>query len=111
VVSLECRIGHRYGPDAFLEAQAARVEDALWTATNVLHERAATLRHLSQRLRPVGRRSDAFETRAREMDDHAAIIRQLITQLMQTEDSEEDFTPSAPSSARTEEMDSHSPSE
>jgi hypothetical protein len=41
-VRFECRVGHAYGVDAFLEHQGERVEAALWTAVNTLEEGAST---------------------------------------------------------------------
>src|SRR2546425_5852136 len=44
LVSFDSPVQHRYSPESFLGAQAARVEEALWTEINVLEERGATLR-------------------------------------------------------------------
>jgi two-component system chemotaxis response regulator CheB len=46
-VRFECRVGHAYGGDAFLEHQGERVEAALWTTVNTMEERASTFRRLA----------------------------------------------------------------
>ena len=83
LVGFECRVGHRYNPEAFLGAQAARVEDALWTAVNVLQERAATLRQFAARFSSGGGQLAAeYEAWAKDTDEQAAVIRRLITDLI-----------------------------
>lgn len=45
----ECRIGHAYSEDALVGAQGSRVEAALWTALEVLEERAELLERIAER--------------------------------------------------------------
>jgi two-component system chemotaxis response regulator CheB len=85
LISFECRVGHRYSPASFLEVQAERVENALWTAVNVLQERAATLRQLAQRVDPGGRLAAEYQERAQELDGQAATVRAVITELIETQ--------------------------
>jgi two-component system chemotaxis response regulator CheB len=88
LVSFECRVGHRYNPDAFLGAQSTRVEDALWTAVNVLQERAATLRQFASRYVHLRQVAEDYEARAVETDEQAAIIRGLLASLVRSDESE-----------------------
>jgi two-component system, chemotaxis family, protein-glutamate methylesterase/glutaminase len=64
-----CRVGHVYSEDALVEAQGASVEAALWTAVEVLEERAELLR------RVAGRRGDLPRTRRRLEDGAADALR------------------------------------
>jgi two-component system chemotaxis response regulator CheB len=59
VAGYRCRVGHVYSEDALVDAQAQSVEAALWSAVEVLEERAELLsraarrhndRHMSGRL-------------------------------------------------------------
>jgi two-component system chemotaxis response regulator CheB len=92
LVRFECRVGHRYNPEAFLGAQSARVEDALWTACNVLQERAATLRQFAVRLERSSQLAAEYEQRAHETDQQAESIRAVIMELIRTEDAEDPKT-------------------
>jgi two-component system chemotaxis response regulator CheB len=49
VVRFRCRVGHTYSEDAMLTEQGAHVEAALWTALEVLEERAELLRKVAAR--------------------------------------------------------------
>jgi two-component system chemotaxis response regulator CheB len=44
-----CRIGHSYSEEAMIAAQGSSVEAALWTALEVLEERAELLRKVAER--------------------------------------------------------------
>jgi two-component system chemotaxis response regulator CheB len=44
-----CRIGHSYSEDALVSAQGDRLEAALWTALEVLEERAELLGRIAER--------------------------------------------------------------
>ena len=48
VLQWECRVGHRYSPDALIDAQADNVEGALSAAVRVLADRAALLGRMAQ---------------------------------------------------------------
>jgi two-component system chemotaxis response regulator CheB len=49
VTGYRCRVGHAYSEDALVAAQADGVEAALWTAVEVLEERAELLRRAARR--------------------------------------------------------------
>lgn len=92
LVRLECRVGHRYNPEAFLGAQSERVEAALWTAMNVLQERAAALRQFAARFARGGRLASEYEARARDTDQQAAAIRAVLEEMVRTDVAEGDET-------------------
>jgi two-component system chemotaxis response regulator CheB len=63
-VRYRCRVGHTYSEEAMLTEQAGHVESALWTALEVLEERAELLRKVAGRQNgadrePLRRRFDA----------------------------------------------------
>ena len=76
----QCRIGHAYSEQSLIENHARAVEIALWTALRALEERAALMRRMSRRAREGGhaRTADGFVSRAVELDEHAATIREHI---------------------------------
>jgi two-component system chemotaxis response regulator CheB len=84
IVRFRCRVGHVYSPESMLAAQTDSVDRALWIALRSLEERAALTHRLSERAR--SRRhlwvSKAFEERALAADQHAAVIRDLLTNRM-----------------------------
>jgi two-component system chemotaxis response regulator CheB len=45
----QCRVGHAYSEDALVSAQGESVEAALWTALEVLEERAELLDRIAER--------------------------------------------------------------
>ncbi len=49
VTGFRCRVGHAYSEDALVAAQAEGVEAALWTAVEMLEERAELLRRAARR--------------------------------------------------------------
>jgi two-component system chemotaxis response regulator CheB len=81
---LECRIGHRYNPEAFVEMQATRVENALWTAVQVLQERAETIRLIADRL-STGHSRDSFNLRIQELERDAETVRSVIVKWVHDE--------------------------
>ncbi len=81
VLRFRCRIGHAYSTETMVQAQNDDVEEALWTALNILDESASLSRRLSVRERDRGNRwsSDRFDERARKADDRAEVIRRVLT--------------------------------
>jgi two-component system chemotaxis response regulator CheB len=69
VTRYRCRVGHAYSEDALVTAQADGVEAALWTAVEVLEERAELLRRVAHR------HADPAGTRRRLEDGTADALR------------------------------------
>jgi two-component system chemotaxis response regulator CheB len=88
LIRLRCRIGHEYGPETFVAAQADRVESALWTALRTLEERAALHRRIASRQRERGNRrtADRFALRADESVEHAIVLRRVLGELRNDEE-------------------------
>ena len=84
IVRFRCRVGHVYSPESMLSAQTDSVDRALWVALRSLEERAALTHRLSERARIRNHAwvSKAFEERALAADEHAAVLRDLLTNRM-----------------------------
>ncbi|MBV9358948.1 MAG: chemotaxis protein CheB, partial [Chloroflexi bacterium] len=74
-VRFECRVGHAYGADAFVEHQGERVEAALWTAVNTLEERASTCRRLAVLHKSSSSLARNYEDRAAHTLQQAQVLR------------------------------------
>jgi len=76
LVRYRCRVGHSYGGEALLEHQTRQVEEALWTALQVLNERASLSRRAAERLERRGNSAVAgrFREAASESDRLAAVV-------------------------------------
>src|SRR4029079_3988199 len=79
-----CRVGHVYSPESMLAAQTDSVDRALWVALRSLEERAALTHRLADRARRRNHTwvSKAFQERALAADEHAAVLRDLLTNRM-----------------------------
>lgn len=77
VVRLQCSVGHAYSPESFLHEHTRALEQALWTATRTLDDRAVLLERMAGRARTSGqpRSAAGFERQAREARRHATVIR------------------------------------
>jgi two-component system chemotaxis response regulator CheB len=75
-----CHTGHAYAMQSLLGAQSTRVEQALWEAARALREKAMMLRQVAQLDRRSGDASgaDAGERRARQYDEQARVLRDLV---------------------------------
>lgn len=75
-----CHIGHSFTAPALVEAQAHRVEEALWLAFRTLEERGRLLERISA---TSGNEylSQTYEQRAQEAFHHADSLRQLLYSL------------------------------
>lgn len=82
----ECRVGHAYSPDTFVSEQGERVEAALWTAINTLHERAETFRRLARLYGDSNALTTRYEERATETTQQAEVLRTLLYTLVQDDD-------------------------
>ncbi|MEO8521322.1 MAG: chemotaxis protein CheB [Acidobacteriota bacterium] len=81
IVRFRCRVGHVYSPESMLEAQTDSVDRALWVALRSLEERAALTHRLAERARSRNHNwvAKAFQERATAADEHASVIRDLLT--------------------------------
>jgi len=80
VVRYRCRIGHSYSEDAMLVEQGSAVEAALWTALEVLEERAELLRRVAdQRASAHPATRAGFERAADDAVRRADLIRSALT--------------------------------
>jgi two-component system chemotaxis response regulator CheB len=82
LIRYRCHIGHVYSEDGIVAQQADDVERALWSAVRALEEKAALARRMAVNAREQQRlKSEAgFLARAREAEDNAALVRQVILQ-------------------------------
>ena len=75
-----CRVGHAYSAEGLLASQGEDLEQALWNAFRVLHEHAALARRLAERAREnkMDLITKRYETRARDAEQQAHLIRELL---------------------------------
>jgi two-component system chemotaxis response regulator CheB len=80
LLRFRCRVGHIYSPESMISAQTDEVDRALWVALRTLEERAAMAYRLAERGRERNQRGvdQAFTQRARETEEEAARIRELL---------------------------------
>lgn len=78
LVRYRCRVGHAYSEEAMVDSQNSTVEAALWTALEVLEERAELLNRIAARPGTHPRSRARFEEGAREAAARAAIIRRVL---------------------------------
>jgi two-component system chemotaxis response regulator CheB len=75
LVRFKCHVGHAFSPASLDGEQAQALEMALWAALRSLQERADLFRRLARRQGG----SQRFLARAEGCEDHAAVLRRLIT--------------------------------
>jgi len=80
LLRFRCRVGHAFSTDALLAAQDGELETALWVALRTLEERALLIRRLASRAHEskLDFAATNFAARAREAEQHAAVIRKLL---------------------------------
>jgi two-component system, chemotaxis family, protein-glutamate methylesterase/glutaminase len=79
LVRYRCRVGHVFSEDALIEEQGTAVEAALWTALEVLEERAETLRRVARNLGDRNPGAAArLEDGAREAISRGRLIRRAL---------------------------------
>jgi two-component system chemotaxis response regulator CheB len=76
VVRFTCQVGHAYSAQSMLEEQGTAVEAAMWSALRSLEERSQLLMRIARR--QTGSSRERFEQRAKEADDHARRIRDVL---------------------------------
>lgn len=75
MLRFKCHVGHAYSVDSLEISQAQALEAALWAALRSLQERAELFRRLARR---VGG-GERLESKAKVVDEHAAVMRELVT--------------------------------
>jgi two-component system, chemotaxis family, protein-glutamate methylesterase/glutaminase len=79
LVRYQCRVGHTYSEEAFVDSQASAVEAALWAALEVLEERAELLERIAERMAARSTRSsERFRQGARDAHRRAELIRRAL---------------------------------
>jgi two-component system chemotaxis response regulator CheB len=83
VVHFRCRTGHAYSPETLFAKQTDTIEEALWAALRALEENAALARRMERRMRNLREISpgvqDRYGNRAREAEQHADVLREMLT--------------------------------
>ena len=82
----ECHVGHRYSPTSFADAQAGRVEAALWTAVRALRDRAALLDRMAVQFEGRGQARSArrFRQQASDARAQAEVVRAALAEAAAT---------------------------
>ena len=77
-----CHVGHAFSAEALNEGQSDMLEQALWSAVRALEEQMMLARRIVERARKNNqiRAVMSFEKRAREAEEHSAVLRQLLLQ-------------------------------
>lgn len=77
----QCRVGHRYSPDALIDAQAEDVEGALWAAIRALADREALLKRMAGQAEQRGQARSAhrFLRLSHDAAEQIEIVRQALT--------------------------------
>jgi two-component system chemotaxis response regulator CheB len=80
LLRFRCRVGHAFGAEGLLSAQAEALDTALWSAFRALEENAALARRVAERARKSGRENSAriFEEKAEAAERQAEVIRNLL---------------------------------
>ena len=80
MLRFRCRVGHAFGAESLLTAQAQRLDEALWTALRALEERSSLARRMAGRLRDTGHdsRAQRFDGSAEEADERAGLLRDVL---------------------------------
>ena len=74
-----CHTGHAFSPDSLVAEQSEAVEGALYSALRALEEKGAALRRITELYtEKFPALKDQYEVRAREADENAEKIRQLL---------------------------------
>ena len=76
----ECHVGNRYSPTSLADAQADRVEMALWTAVRMLRDRSALLHRMADQSeeRDQPRSAQRFRRQADDASAQADLVREAL---------------------------------
>jgi two-component system chemotaxis response regulator CheB len=82
LLRFRCRIGHALSAESVLAEQSEVLDKALWVALRTLEEKANLLRRLAGRMHGQGKGwpAQSFESRAVEAEEHANLLRNLLTE-------------------------------
>ena len=80
LLRFRCHVGHAFSAESLMADQSEELENALWAALRSLEENAALARRMAAR---AGERNHTvsvtqFEENARQVEQHAAVIRQVL---------------------------------
>jgi two-component system chemotaxis response regulator CheB len=75
MVRFQCRVGHAFSQESMAHKHTEAVDRALWAALRSLEEHAHLLRRITQRPNS----SPRFQEEAHEYEDHAALLREILT--------------------------------
>jgi len=80
LLRFRCHVGHAFSAESLMADQSEELESALWAALRSLEENAALSRRMAAR---AGERNHTvsvkqFEANARRVEQHAAVIRQVL---------------------------------
>jgi two-component system chemotaxis response regulator CheB len=80
LIRFRCRVGHMFAAEALVHGQAEELEEALWSAINVMEERGELTRRLADRAAQSGfdETSQRYRRTSQEMHEQAAQIRALL---------------------------------
>lgn len=78
LLRFRCRIGHALSADSLEAGQQALIETALSAAMRSLNERAELCRRIAGRAGPVEEMRRVFEERARQAEQHARVLREML---------------------------------
>jgi two-component system chemotaxis response regulator CheB len=75
-----CHVGHAFSADSLVAEQSEELENALWSAQRALEEKMALMRRMAGRARErqLSKAVTTFEARAREAEQHAEVLRQIL---------------------------------
>ena len=80
IIRFRCRVGHMYAAESLIDGQADELEEALWSAINVMEERAELTGRLASRAAQSGfeETSTRYRRTSDEMREQAGQIRALL---------------------------------
>jgi two-component system chemotaxis response regulator CheB len=76
VLRYRCHTGHAFSSESLVTDQTVAIEDALYSALRAVEEKSAVLRRLGER--HASHAGGDYETRARELDQTAEILRSML---------------------------------
>lgn len=82
LLRFRCHVGHAFSAESLMAEQSEELENALWAALRSLEENAALSRRMAARASERNHTISVmqFEKNARQVEQHAAVIRQVLHQ-------------------------------